>query len=936
MEIVFRRTRLRAIAERLLAALALFVAGPVAHAAALPQPASVAFWYANQPPLPELSQFDWAVVEPGHMTPGDVKTLRALGSQPFAYVSIGEFDGNKAELAKAGLTKAVTPVRNDSWNSQVMDLTSPAWREHLLGRAKELEGQGYAGLFLDTLDSFQLLPEASREAQRAGLASLLREMHKRQPSLKLFFNRGFEVLPELDGVAAAVAFESMYAGWDAAAKRYRPVPESDRKWLLGELAPLRAKGIPLVAIDYLPPERIEEARKLAKRLRDEGYIPFISTPELDSIGISNVEIQPRRIALVFDPREGDLTRNAGHNLLGGLIEYLGYRVDYLSSDALPDHRFSGLYAGIITWMGSGPPEDAPAFNRWLSKRLDEKVPVAFFSSLPVEDRVLLKRLGLSLSPPAGVQPLTITTLDKTLLGAFEAPVQARSRELSSVSVLPQGPKPALVLTGKDGQTYAPVAIGQWGGMALAPYLLESNNERSRWILDPFAFLQASLRLPQQPRPDTTTENGRRIATVHIDGDGFPSRAEVRGSPYAGKQVLDEFIRPNPFLTSVSIIEGEISPRGMFPFLAKELEPLARNLFADPKVEVATHTFSHPFFMQPEKAKEDEDFNPEYGLKMAIPGYDKIDFRREIFGSRDYINKNLTTPEKPVKMVFWPGDALPSAATIKLAYDAGLKNVNGASTMLTKAKPSLTGLNPLLRPTEGGLQYYAPIINENVYTNLWRGPYYGFRDLIETFELTDSPRRLRGLHLYYHFYSSTKQASIKAMEDIYGFMRAQHPISLWMSDYLDRLHGLYQSSLARTADGAWQIRGMDGLRTVRLDPQMGWPDLLRSQGVAGVRDLPQGRYVALSSDRALLVLRPDRDSRPALEDANLPLVDWRYLDEKRVSFSFAGQIDLEFSVRSASACQVEVDGKRFTGKAAAGLWTFQLPMKQVSNGQLVCQ
>lgn len=936
MEIVFRRTRLRAIAERLLAALALFVAGPVAHAAALPQPASVAFWYADQPPLPELSQFDWAVVEPGHMTPGDVKTLRALGSQPFAYVSIGEFDGNKAELAKAGLTKAVTPVRNDSWNSQVMDLTSPAWREHLLGRAKELEGQGYAGLFLDTLDSFQLLPEASREAQRAGLASLLREMHKRQPSLKLFFNRGFEVLPELDGVAAAVAFESMYAGWDAAAKRYRPVPESDRKWLLGELAPLRAKGIPLVAIDYLPPERIEEARKLAKRLRDEGYIPFISTPELDAIGISNVEIQPRRIALVFDPREGDLTRNAGHNLLGGLIEYLGYRVDYLSSDALPDHRFSGLYAGIITWMGSGPPEDAPAFNRWLSKRLDEKVPVAFFSSLPVEDRVLLKRLGLSLSPPAGVQPLTITTLDKTLLGAFEAPVQARSRELSSVSVLPQGPKPALLLTGKDGQTYTPVAIGQWGGMALAPYLLESNNERSRWILDPFAFLQASLRLPQQPRPDTTTENGRRIATVHIDGDGFPSRAEVRGSPYAGKQVLDEFIRPNPFLTSVSIIEGEISPRGMFPFLAKELEPLARNLFADPKVEVATHTFSHPFFMQPEKAKEDEDFNPEYGLKMAIPGYDKIDFRREIFGSRDYINKNLTTPEKPVKMVFWPGDALPSAATIKLAYDAGLKNVNGASTMLTKAKPSLTGLNPLLRPTEGGLQYYAPIINENVYTNLWRGPYYGFRDLIETFELTDSPRRLRGLHLYYHFYSSTKQASIKAMEDIYGFMRAQHPISLWMSDYLDRLHGLYQSSLARTADGAWQIRGMDGLRTVRLDPQMGWPDLLRSQGVAGVRDLPQGRYVALSSDRALLVLRPDRDSRPALEDANLPLVDWRYLDEKRVSFSFAGQIDLEFSVRSASACQVEVDGKRFTGKAAAGLWTFQLPMKQVSNGQLVCQ
>jgi hypothetical protein len=501
--------------------------------------------------------------------------------------------------------------------------------------------------------------------------------------------------------------------------------------------------------------------------------------------------------------------------------------------------------------------------------------------------------------------------------------------------VPKGPKAALLLTGEGGQTFTPVAVAEWGGLALAPYILEVNNERSRWILDPFAFLQASLRLPVQPRPDTTTENGRRIATVHIDGDGFPSRAEVRGTPYAGKQVLDDFIKPNPFLTSVSIIEGEISPRGMFPFLARELEPIARELFANPKVEVATHTFSHPFFMQPEQAKKRENFNPEYGLKMAIPGYDKIDFRREIFGSRDYINQQLTTAEKPVKMVFWPGDALPSAATIKLAYDAGLKNVNGAETKLTKSNPSLTGLNPLLRPTEGGLQYYAPIINENLYTNLWKGPYYGFRDVIDTFELTDGPRRLRGLHLYYHFYSSTKQASIKAMNEIYGYMREQHPISLWMSDYLDRLHGLYQASLAQTVDGAWQIRGMDGLRTLRLDPQMGWPDLLRSQGIAGVRDLPQGRYVALSSDHALLVLRPDRDDRPALEEANLPLVDWRYLDDRRVSFAFAGQVDLTFSVRSASACRVEVDGQRFTGKASAGLWTFQLPMKQVSNGQLLC-
>ncbi|VEF11098.1 biofilm formation protein PelA [Pseudomonas fluorescens] len=936
MEIAFRRTRVRAIAERLMAALALVVSGSAVQAAALPQPTSVAFWYADQPPLPELSQFDWAVVEPGHMTPADVKTLRSLGSQPFAYLSVGEFDGNKAAIEKAGLNKALSSVRNDAWDSQVMDLTSEAWRTHLFSRAKDLQAQGYAGLFLDTLDSFQLVPQDAREAQRVGLVSLLRELHKRQPDLKLFFNRGFEVLPELDGVAAAVAVESIHAGWDATTKRYRPVSESDREWLETHLQPLRAKGIPLVAIDYLPPEQREDARKLAKRLRGEGFIPYISTPDLNTMGISSIEVQPRRIALIFDPREGALENANGHTYVGGLLEYLGYRVDYLPADSdLPSYAFNGLYAGVVTWMTSGPPQDVATFNRFIKARLDENVPVAFLAGLPIEDAVLLKRMGLKRGATPGTQVLTVTHQDNTLVGNFEAPVVPRSRDLTALATLPDGPKVALSLTNAAGEVFTPVVTAPWGGLALAPYLIERNNERARWIIDPFAFLQASLHLPVQPRPDTTTENGRRIATVHIDGDGFPSRAEVRGTPYAGRHTLDDYIKPNPFLTSVSIIEGEISPRGAFPFLARELEPIAREIFANPKVEVASHTFSHPFFMQPDKARKRENFEPEYGINMKILGYDKIDFRREIFGSRDYINQNLTTPQKPVKLVFWPGDALPSSDTIKLAYDAGLKNVNGSETIMTKANPSLTGLNPLLRPTPGGLQYYAPIINENLYTNLWKGPYYGFRELIDTFELTENPRRLRGLHLYYHFYSSTKQASIKAMHDIYGYMRDQQPMSLWMSDYLDRVHGLYQASLAQTADGAWQIRGMDALRTLRLDPQMGWPDLLRSQGIAGVRDLPQGRYVALSSASALLVLRPDRDTRPALEEANLPLVDWRYLDDRRVNFSFAGEFDLSFSVRSATACRVEVDGQRFAGKASAGLWTFQLPMKQVSNGQLFC-
>lgn len=315
-----------------------------------------------------------------------------------------------------------------------MDISQAAWRNYLFKRAADLQAQGYSGLFLETLDSFQLLPEADREPQRLALVSFLRELHQRQPTLKLFFNRGFEVLPQLDGVAAGVAVESIRQGWDAGAKRFRAVPDTDREWLEGQLKPLQAKGLSVIAIDYLPPGDREQMRTLERQLHQDGYIPYVTSPELNALGISNIEVQPRRIAMLYDPREGDLARNAGQHMVGGLLEYMGYRVDYLAADeSLPDYRFGGLYAGVMSWMTSGPPPNSQAFNTWLGKRLDEQVPLAFISGLPIEEKALLKRLGLTLGTKILQPSLHLISQDKSLLGAFEAPVELRTRELAAGS-----------------------------------------------------------------------------------------------------------------------------------------------------------------------------------------------------------------------------------------------------------------------------------------------------------------------------------------------------------------------------------------------------------------------------------------------------------------------------------------------------------------------
>ena len=898
------------------------------------RPESVAFWYADTPPLPELSQFDWVVLEPGHASVADVAFLSAQGALPFAYLSVGEVDGGM--LAEAQSAGVLSGTANTLWQSQVADLSNPKWQAMLLERAKSYHEQGYDGLFLDTLDSFTLLADERQPAQREGLLALLEALHEQLPGMKLFFNRGFEVLPAFAGVVDAVAVESLSAGWNAASQTYVPVSASDREWLNGQLAPLKDVGIPLVAIEYLPADQPEQARSLAKELVSEGYIPVITSPDLDRLGISSIEVQSRRIALVYDPREGELTLNPGHVYLGGLLEYLGYRVDYIPADAdIPLSPMSGLYAGVVIWMTSGTPADVYRFNEFISARLDEHIPVAFMGGIPIDNPAILSRLGVNkgVGDPQSVQ---LIQQDESLIGHFEAPLRMHSRDLTPLQVTGSDLVPGLTLRDSAERTLVPVAIAPWGGFALSPYLFQESAAARRWVIDPFAFVTRALRLVDMPTLDATTENGRRIATVHLDGDGFASRAEVPGTPYSGEVVLKDFIQAHDYLTSVSVIEGEIGAKGMYPYLTKTLEPIARRIFADPKVEPATHTFSHPFFWEPEKARLRDGFNPEYGMNMAIPNYPVMDMNREIVGSRDYINTHLLPPGKEVKLIFWSGEALPSPDAIGIAYAAGMANVNGAETYITRANPSLTGLNPLLRPTRGGLQIYAPVINENLYTNLWNGPFYGFERVVDTFEITDAPRRLRGINLYYHFYSGTKQASLRAMADIYTYMDRQQPISLWMGDYLRRVRGLYEGGLAKRLDGKWQLRSLQGMRTVRLPPEMGWPDMLASSAVAGVRDLPQGRYVHLASDNAVLALQPGRDSAPSLEQANIPLTQWHYRSEREIELSFAGKFDLRFSVRYAGSCELNVGQQRIKGIRRGALVEFAVNRHEVSNAILSCR
>ncbi|HTP62946.1 MAG TPA: bifunctional glycoside hydrolase 114/ polysaccharide deacetylase family protein [Burkholderiales bacterium] len=871
----------------------------------------MAFFYGASPPLDELAAFDAVVLEPSHLA----SAPSARGTLWFAYVSVGEVEKSRPYFAD--LPAGWQVGRNPAFDSVVIDQAQPEWPAFFAERVvAPLWARGWRGFFLDTLDSYQLAattPEA-RERQEAGLVAVVRTLRARFPGVKLFFNRGFEILPRVHAEAWGVAAESLYRAYDHGKQSYREVPAADRAWLSGQLARVRDEyKLPAVAIDYVAPAERDQARATARRIAADGFVPWVANPGLDQLGVGAIEVMPRRVLLLYEKRDAadQLIYKDAHRVGALPLEWLGYVPEYLNiaTDPLPQGSLAGRYAGVVTWLT----DETPAGERlypWLRRQMQEGVRVAFFSSFGFRlDGTRAEALGLALGqvlrPPAD---LTIAKRDPAM--GFETPVEADRRSFQPLTV--KDGRSLLQLADGDGNRMDAVALTAWGGYALFPYhvITLPGAGSKRWVVDPFAFLTRALALPAMPVPDVTTESGRRLLMVHIDGDGFPSRAERPGGPVSAQVLLDEILQRYRIPHTVSVIEGEIAPLGLHPAESPALEAIARRIFALPNVEIASHTLSHPFRWQAlEHSAQSGGEGAEYSLKL--PGY-SYDVRAEISGSIDYINRRLAPPGKQARILLWSGDCNPDDLPLAETVRAGVLNMNGGDTTITRADPTLTQVAPMGIPRGPYYQVYAPNQNENVYTGLWHGPYYGYERVIETFELTELPRRLKPVNIYYHMYSTTKTASLVALHKVYRWALAQQLYPVQASEYIQRVLDFRTAVVARTANG-WRVRGLGSIRTVRTPAALGTP----AGDVAGSVEHAGSTYALLTGPSADLRYSAAPAAGPRLQDANARVLTF----ERRgtgARLSLAGHVPIEFRLSGSERCEVRF-GNRAVARGADGLY-----------------
>lgn len=822
----------------------------------------------------------------------------------------------------SGFSPSAHPLEHTVWVARVAATATGEPAEFVAREIAPLWARGYRGFLLESEAAI-----AAFDAIRAA-----------HPEARLLIG-GPDALaaatPHGSAVYAVVG-ASLVHGWDDGNVRSTDISESERSRRVAQAqAFMRVSGVPVLSLEFCPRTDRECSRATAAQVVATGVTPYVTDRARDVVGIGAIEVVPRKVLVLQDTApDAPLDLSPGVRDLATPLNYLGYDVEYanVNGDRLPENVTPDRYAGIVTWFEGTGVRDADAWRRWLDARIAAHVPVAVLGQFGF-DAADDDGAKLDLSPVAGPFTGHVDVVARDPMVGFEIDPGLDVRDVGGIKAGTHSR--SLLRARASGEIVDQAAITPWGGYALSPYTVVSLNGigQERWAIQPIDFLKAALRLRAIPSPSVTTLNGRRLLMVHVDGDGFASRAEFPGADYSGQALYDRVFTRYRIPMTLSVIEGEVGPAGRYPSISPRLEDIARKMFALPYVEIGSHTYSHPFdwSLVDGKTGARVDRGADRGggdtaFSIDIPHY-TFNIDREISGSIDYINTRLAPPGKKTKVLQWPGDCQPPALVVRKVAEAGVANINGGDTVITKRASSWTNIAPIgVDKGPGAYQVYAPNQDENVYTNDWLGPFYGFTQVLETYDMTERPLRFKPIDIYFHMYSGTKIASLRALEEIFSAVMKQPVVPVYVTEYIDKVLDWRTFAVARSVvpgGDQWVVRGNGAVSEVHW-PGGTAPDVGRSPGVTGFAPGPDGTYVHIDDGSAVITFDgAAREPIPYIKQAN-GFVRHFARTAHGMAFEFGGYYQPFVQLADARACRVRVEGKPVATTGNAGEVRFDVP------------
>ena len=397
----------------LLAVVGIFVSLVIASTPIQAHKLRVAFYYGAHPPVRTLRAFQWIVVQPNvTFSPREFDNAHNLA---FAYTSAGEVSD------AAGAPSGCILGHDTDWHSAILSEAKSVCRHYYLHQVfAPLWKKGYRGFFLDNLDSYEQVVKSAkgRQLERQGLIRLISEIKAAHPHALLILNRGFQILPSVHKLVAAVTAESLFYGWNQQTHEYNRVSKATRRRLIQKLKSAQDMGLPTIAIDYLPPKERARAQADALQIEHLNITPWITNHSLTMVGVGSITVMPRKILMLYsgpqDPQHTSLNWYAAMPL-----NYLGYSTHIVNiAQGLPSGTLTGQYAGIVTWFENNHVPHSTALYAWLRRQIHNGVPIAVLGSFGFPlNRHNLKALGITAGPaPRHLDPNRIVSADPYYVG----------------------------------------------------------------------------------------------------------------------------------------------------------------------------------------------------------------------------------------------------------------------------------------------------------------------------------------------------------------------------------------------------------------------------------------------------------------------------------------------------------------------------------------
>jgi uncharacterized protein (TIGR01370 family) len=244
-------------------------------------------YYASTAPVETFAEYRLLVFDSDDHPP--LAPLAKQGKTLLGYLSVGEVERNRAYFSTVR-AEGLLLQENQNWpGSYFVDVRQARWKRRVLDELiPRILGQGFAGVFLDTLDNPPHLERTDPQKYRgmtAAATDLVTSIRRRYPAIRIMMNRGYELLPAVERDIDYVLGESVFTDYDFQTKKYGQVPRElyQEQVRLLTAARSRRPALQVFTLDYWYPTDAAGVARIYAEQRRNGFSPYVATIELDRV-----------------------------------------------------------------------------------------------------------------------------------------------------------------------------------------------------------------------------------------------------------------------------------------------------------------------------------------------------------------------------------------------------------------------------------------------------------------------------------------------------------------------------------------------------------------------------------------------------------------------------------------------------------------------------